>query len=236
MSKTKIEWATDSWNPVTGCDPISEGCANCYAQPLAHRLKNMGKKKYVNGFKVTTHPEELDKPLYWKKPRKIFVCSMGDLFHEDVPGRFIHLVFNQMTKCPQHTFLILTKRPLRLASLAHELPWPPHIWAGVSVENWLYPHRIQQLIQVPAAIRFLSLEPLLDPMGEIFLGAIDWVIVGGESGPGARPMAEDWVVDIRDQCVGAWLPFFFKQWGGTRRKRAGRLLHGRSWEQMPPRV
>jgi len=231
---SKIEWTGDTWNPVTGCTKLSPGCDNCYAERMAMRLKTMEKqKRYKNGFEVTCHPDILNMPLKWKKPKTVFVCSMGDLFHKDVPVSFIKSVFATMNKAPQHTFQVLTKRSKRLLKLKDCLKWTDNIWVGVSVENKKLIKRIDRLREVPANVRFLSIEPLLGPMRKMDLSGIDWVIVGGESGPGARPMEEKWVINIKNQCVKHDIPFFFKQWGGTNKKKAGRLLRGKLWNQMP---
>lgn len=228
-----IEWTEATWNPVTGCTKVSPGCAHCYAERMTRRLKAMGQPKYANGFKLTTHPACLDQPLSWKKPRMIFVNSMSDLFHKGVPPSFIQDAFDVMRQASQHTFQVLTKRSRRLLELNPEIDWPDNVWMGVSVENRDYTFRIDHLRKTSAYVKFLSLEPLLGPLPHPDLSGIDWVIVGGESGPGARPMAEEWVVDIRNQCVASDVPFFFKQWGGVRRKEAGRELNGRTWDQMP---
>jgi len=228
-----IEWTESTWNPVTGCTKISPGCKHCYAERMAMRLKAMGQSKYANGFQLTLHKSTLEQPLGWKKPCVIFVNSMSDLFHRDVPSAFIHQTFDVMCRASWHTFQVLTKRSRRLLELNPEIDWPNNVWMGVSVENEDYAFRIEHLRQTDAQIKFLSLEPLLGPLSNLNLQGIDWVIVGGESGPGARPMAEEWVVEIRDQCLAAQVPFFFKQWGGVRRKQAGRVLRGRTWEKMP---
>ncbi|HET6427297.1 MAG TPA: phage Gp37/Gp68 family protein [Phycisphaerae bacterium] len=230
---SQIEWTGSTWNPVTGCTKISAGCAHCYAERLARRLKAMGQANYRNGFSVTLHEHALDLPLAWRRPQVIFVNSMSDLFHEDVPADFIERVFDVMQRADRHTFQVLTKRSARLAELAPSLPWPDNVWMGVTVENDDCRHRIDDLRTTPAAVRFLSLEPLLGPLPELDLSRIDWVIVGGESGPGARPMSPQWALDIREQCLQASVPFFFKQWGGVNKKKAGRLLDGRTWDQMP---
>ena len=230
---SQIEWTQATWNPVTGCTKISLGCAHCYAERMANRLRAMGQPNYRNGFRVTVHEHALELPLGWRKAQVIFVNSMSDLFHEDVPVDFILRVFDVMQRSDWHLFQVLTKRSLRLAELAPLLAWPENVWTGVTVESSEYVHRIDDLRAVPAALRFLSLEPLLGPLPGLDLEGIDWVIVGGESGPGARPMAEAWALDIRDQCRQAGVPFFFKQWGGTNKKKAGRLLEGRTWDQMP---
>ncbi len=233
MAASKIEWTDATWNPVTGCNKISPGCKHCYAERLSKRLKATGMAKYRNGFAVTLHPDTLDIPLRWRKPRSIFVNSMSDLFHVDVPDEFIAQVFDVMTRAHWHRFQVLTKRPERVASLNAKLPWPNQIWMGASVESQDYIHRIDLLRETDAAIKFLSLEPLLGPLPNLDLDGIDWVIVGGESGPGARPMEADWARDIRDQCQAAGVPFHFKQWGGVFKKRHGRVLDGRTWDEMP---
>ena len=232
-SKSAIEWTQATWNPVTGCTKISPGCKHCYAERMATRLQAMGQPRYGNGFRVTLHADLVDLPRRWWAPHLIFVNSMSDLFHEAVPEKFIRRVFDTMVACPHHTFQILTKRSLRLAELASQLPWPRHIWMGVSVEHQRYTHRIACLRQTDAQVKFLSLEPLLGPLPNLDLQDIDWVIVGGESGPGARPMDLSWVTDLRDQCQQAKIPFFFKQWGGVHKGKTGRMLEGRIWDQMP---
>ena len=233
MSTTKIEWTEKSWNPLTGCTKISTGCQNCYAERMALRLKSMGQKNYENGFKLTLHEDSLSIPLSWKKPAMIFVNSMSDLFHKDVPLSFIKKVFFIMSQAHWHTFQVLTKRSTRLAELSDEIKWPPNVWMGVSVETDEFTYRIENLATTGAAVKFLSLEPLLGLICEMPLTNIDWVIVGGESGPGARPMKEQWATEIRDHCIQSDVPFFFKQWGGTNKKKAGRLLEGRTWDGMP---
>lgn len=230
---SSIEWTDSTWNPITGCTKISPGCKHCYAERLAKRLKAMGAENYRNGFKLTLQPQMLELPLHWQKPRTIFVNSMSDLFHEDVPLDYIQRVFHIMEQAHWHRFQILTKRAERLAELADQLPWPSNVWMGVSVENGGYIFRIELLRQVPAQLRFLSLEPLLGPLENLDLAFIHWVIVGGESGPRARPIKREWVVQIRDQCIRQNVAFFFKQWGGVNKKRTGRLLDGRTWDQMP---
>jgi protein gp37 len=233
MAATKIEWTESTWNPVTGCSKISDGCRNCYAERMAKRLRMMGQPNYANGFKVTLHDHVLEYPLAWKKPRTIFVNSMSDLFHEEIPDCFIDRVFQVMRRAHWHQFQVLTKRSARLKALAPRLFWPRNVWIGVSVENAENDFRVNDLRGVPAAIRFLSLEPLLGPLPALDLSNIDWVIVGGESGPGARIMKKEWVREIRDQCREQNVPFFFKQWGGVNKKKAGRLLEGRNWSEMP---
>ena len=232
-NNTKIEWTETTWNPVTGCSKISPGCEHCYAERMALRLQAMGQAKYANGFEVSTHPKELKVPATWRKPSMVFVCSMGDLFHKDVPLEFLRQVFAVIKSTPQHTYQLLTKRSERLASIAPDLHWPKNLWMGVTVENGDYVHRINDLAQVPAAVRFLSCEPLLGPLNHLPLDSIDWVIVGGESGPRARSMSSDWVRDIRDQCTSKGVPFFFKQWGGVNKKKAGRTLDRKVWQQFP---
>ena len=234
MAATKIEWTDATWNPVTGCHKISPGCKHCYAERMSKRLHAAGMPKYRNGFAVvTTHPDALDIPLRWRKPRAIFVNSMSDLFHDAVPDDFIRQVFAVMTQAHWHRYQVLTKRPERLLALNETLLWPPQVWLGVSVESDRYVGRIDLLRQTDAAVKFLSLEPLLGPLPSLNLDGIDWVIVGGESGPGARPMAREWAADIRDQCLAAGVPFHFKQWGGVFKKRNGRLLDGREWNDFP---
>jgi protein gp37 len=228
-----IEWTESTWNPVTGCTKVSPGCKHCYAERMAERLQAMGQTNYVNGFELSLQPHMLDLPLSWKKPQTIFVNSMSDLFHEEVPLTYIRRVFDVMERCPQHRFQVLTKRAARLAELAPRLPWPPNVWMGVSVESAQYRWRIRALREVPAAVRFLSLEPLLGPLGPLPLKAIHWVIVGGESGRGARPMDPAWVRSIQRQCQRAGVSFFFKQWGGTNKKKTGRVLDGREWNALP---
>ncbi len=231
--KSRIEWTESTWNPVTGCSKISPGCKNCYAERMALRLRAMGNQNYANGFDVTLHRHVLEYPLRWKQPQTIFVNSMSDLFHREVPDSFIFDVFDIMNRAPQHRFQVLTKRSDRLCQLNPELAWGENIWMGVSVENSDYRYRIDHLRNTGATIKFLSLEPLLGPIPELCLDGIDWVIVGGESGPKARPMNPEWVTEIRDQCIEQNVPFFFKQWGGVNKKKAGRLLENQTWDQMP---
>lgn len=232
-TRSRIEWTESSWNPVTGCTKISPGCKYCYAERMARRLHAMGQPNYANGFQVTVHEHALDIPLRWRKPQTIFVNSMSDLFHKDVATDFILEVFDIMRRAHWHHFQILTKRSERLRDMSPLLPWRHNVWMGVSIEAAEYTFRADHLRTVPAAVKFLSLEPLLGPLPEIQFDGIDWVIVGGESGPNARPVQESWVVDIRDQCRNAQVPFFFKQWGGRNKKRAGRLLERRTWDEMP---
>ena len=231
--KSKIEWTEETWNPVTGCTKISKGCKNCYAAKMAMRLKAMGKPKYADGFEVRIHEECLGEPLISKKPSLIFVNSMSDLFHEEVPLEFIKLVFDAMNSAPWHTFQVLTKRADRLSELAAQFNWTPNIWAGVSVEGNEYKHRIDCLREIPAAIKFISFEPLIDQVKDINLQGIDWAIVGGESGPGARKMEKEWVLSIKKECEEQGVLFYFKQWGGVNKKKNGRLLLGRTWDDMP---
>ena len=231
--KSTIEWTESTWNPVTGCTKISPGCAHCYAERMARRLQAMGQANYRNGFQVTLHEHVLELPLQWKSPQTIFVNSMSDLFHEDVPFDFIRRIFSVMESASWHRFQILTKRSKRLAECAAALPWPDNVWMGVTVENNDFTHRIDHLRSVDAVVRFLSLEPLIGPVQDMNLTSIDWVIVGGESGPGARPMNAEWVRNVLYQCRAEGVPFFFKQWGGTNKKKTGRLLDGKTYEEMP---
>lgn len=239
---SKIEWTGVTWNPVTGCDRISSGCDNCYALSMAKRLKAMGVVKYQNdgnpitsgpGFDVTTHPAVLGQPLSWKKPRLVFVNSMSDLFHARVPIHFVEQVFDVMRSTPQHTYQILTKRPARAARVTGHIDWPDNVWLGASVEEQSTLGRIDALRASESVVKFLSLEPLIGPLGDLDLSGIDWVIVGGESGRNARPVDAAWVTEIRDACVEQRVPFFFKQWGGRTPKANGRILDGRVWDEMP---
>jgi protein gp37 len=233
MAKSAIEWTESTWNPITGCTKVSLGCEHCYAERMAKRLRAMGQPNYERGFQVTLHDHALELPLAWKKPQVVFVNSMSDLFHDRVPEEFIIRVFDVMRRAPWHTFQVLTKRAERMETLGRRLDWPPNVWMGVSVEARRYLYRLDHLRRTPARGRFISFEPLLGGLGELDLDGIQWAIVGGESGPKARPIEEAWVVEIRDQCLTASVPFFFKQWGGTNKKRAGRLLDGRIWDQRP---
>lgn len=238
-TKSTIEWTEMTWNPVTGCTKVSEGCRHCYAERLANRLQAMGNRRYANGFRVTLHEDLVDLPRTIRRPRLIFVNSMSDLFHEEIPESFIGRVFETMVACPQHTFQVLTKRSRRLAELAERLPWPQNVWIGVSMEDERVLPRVDDLRQVPACVRFLSCEPLLGPIDDLALDGIAWVIVGGESGPGARPMRTEWVESILRQCRRAKVAFFFKQWGGARKDLTGRQLHGRTYNELPialPRI
>jgi protein gp37 len=232
-TNSTIEWTEATWNPLTGCAKISPGCKHCYAERMAIRLKAMGQANYANGFKLTLQEQALELPLQWRKPRTVFVNSMSDLFHKDVPTSFIHRVFDVMRKAYWHQFQVLTKRADRLELLSKELTWAANIWMGVSVENQDYTFRIDHLRQSTAHIKFLSLEPLLGPLSNLNLRGIDWVIVGGESGPGARPMKPEWVRDIRNQCHRAKVAFFFKQWGGVHKSKTGRELDNRTWDDLP---
>ncbi len=240
-ASSSIEWTEATWNPVTGCTKVSPGCAHCYAETFAERFRGVPDHPYEMGFDLTLRPERLELPLGWRKPRMIFVNSMSDLFHEDVPAEFVQQVFGTMKRARWHTFQVLTKRPGRALELAAELPWPANVWLGVSVENRRFLSRLDALRRIPAAVRFASCEPLLGPLDGIELRDIDWVIAGGESGPRARPMKPQWACALRDACTREGVPFFFKQWGayneeGQRvgKKRAGRTLEGRTWGEMPP--
>lgn len=235
MNKTAIEWTNMTWNPVTGCDKISPGCKNCYAERFAHRLQAMNNPRYKNGFKVTLHWDKIEEPLSWKKPRLVFVNSMSDLFHTNVTFEFILQIFNVMVQAKQHVFQVLTKRPERLLKFADRLPWPRNVWLGVSIENQDYVWRLDLLKKSPAKTKFISFEPLIGQINvdQLSLQGINWVIVGGESGPGARELKSQWVRDIRDKCLEENIPFFFKQWGGFTPKSNGRQLDGQEWSQYP---
>jgi len=235
-ANSSIEWTESTWNPVTGCSKISPGCTHCYAERLVRRLKAMGQRNYANGFDVTCHEHMLELPLRWKKPQTIFVNSMSDLFHQKVPTAFILDIFEIMRRAYWHRFQILTKRSARLQKLDSKIIWPSNVWMGVSVENEKYTFRIDHLRKTRANVKFLSLEPLLGPLSNIDLQGIHWVVVGGESGPKARSMEEQWVAEIRDQCATKGIAFFFKQWGGVNKKRTGRILEGRTWDEMPMAV
>lgn len=235
MARTKIEWTESTWNPITGCTKISTGCKFCYAEIMARRLKAMGQEKYHNGFELTLHPATLQEPYSWKKPKMIFVNSMSDLFHKDVPLEFIQQIFKVIKENPQHVFQVLTKRAdvLRYYDSEGWLEWPHNLWMGVTVENNSLIHRIKNLKSTGARVKFLSFEPLLGPLQNLNLQGIDWVIVGGESGRTPRPIKEEWVLDIKDQCRKANVAFYFKQWGGTNKKKNGRLLNGKRYDSMP---
>jgi protein gp37 len=232
-ANSSIEWTESTWNPITGCTKISQGCKHCYAERMAERLQAMGQENYRNGFELTLQPRMLELPLKWKRPQSIFVNSMSDLFHKDVPLEYIQRVFDVMRRADWHRFQVLTKRADRLAELSPSLEWPANVWMGVSVENSDHVDRIDDLRRTGARIKFLSLEPLLGPLPDLNLQGIDWAIVGGESGPKARPVQESWILDIRDQCQRAGVAFFFKQWGGKNKKKSGRLLEGRTWDEIP---
>jgi protein gp37 len=230
---THIEWTNMTWNPVTGCTKLSQGCKNCYAERMARRLKAMGSPRYVDGFRVTLHEDLVDLPRAWRVPRLVFVNSMSDLFHEDVPVDFIQRVFKTMNECPDHVFQILTKRSSRMAEIAHELKWTDNVWMGVSVEDERVLHRVDDIRKVPAFIRFLSCEPLIGPLANLQLHGIHWVIVGGESGPRSRLMEPGWVHEIHRACTAQKVAFFFKQWGGVRKDLTGRKLNGRTYDEFP---
>jgi protein gp37 len=243
-TKSRIEWTETTWNPTTGCDRVSAGCDHCYALALAKRLKAMGSAKYQHdgdprtsgpGFGVATHQPSLAEPFRWRDPRLVFVNSMSDLFHAKIPAAFVRQVFDVMAATPKHTYQVLTKRSRRLRRIAPTLHWPANTWMGVSVENTDAHYRVDDLRAVPATVRFLSCEPLLGPLTDLDLTGIGWVIAGGESGSDARPVKEEWILEIRDQCSRARVPFFFKQWGGRTPKAGGRELAGRTWDQMPNR-
>ncbi|MGJ0319594.1 DUF5131 family protein [Aliarcobacter cryaerophilus] len=236
MSKSKIEWTGSTWNPITGCTKYSDGCTNCYAEKMANRLKNMGLKKYENSFNLTLHYENIEDPLFMKKPQTIFVCSMSDIFHKDVPDEFILKLFEVMNKAHWHTFQVLTKRAERIKELNDSITWTKNIWLGTTVESQKVIHRIDYLRESGAYIKFLSIEPLLTPINDLKLKNIDWVIVGGESGAKARPMLKEWVIDIKNQCKAQDVPFFFKQWGGKNKKKAGRLLDNNTYDEMPKKI
>jgi len=233
MNRSKIEWTESTWNPVSGCSKISRGCENCYAERMAMRLKAMGTRGYEKGFEVTLHPYALDKPLHMKKPQMIFVNSMSDIFHEKVPDDYIQKIFDVMNRAHWHIFQVLTKRPERLKEISNKVNWTPNIWMGATIEADEYVHRADYLRECPAQIKFLSLEPLLGPVDHLDYRGIDWVIVGGESGPGARIMRKEWALDIRDRCREYGVDFFFKQWGGTNKKKSGRMLDGAYYDEMP---
>ncbi len=233
MSVSKIEWTETTWNPLTGCTKVSPGCKNCYAERMAKRLQAMNSANYNNGFKLTCHPHALDIPFSWKKSRMVFVNSMSDLFHKDVPDEFIKKVFGIMNIASQHQYQVLTKRSENLLRMDPVIRWRSHIWMGVSVENADFRYRIDHLRKTKAKVKFISFEPLIADIGDVNLDGIDWVIVGGESGPGARLIEKEWVVNIQQQCSKKNIAFFFKQWGGVNKKKTGRLLDGKVWSQMP---
>jgi len=233
--RSAIEWTDATWNPVTGCTQVSPGCDHCYALTFAERFRGVARHPYEQGFDLKLWPERLALPLSWRRPRRIFVNSMSDLFHRDVPDSFIESVFATMAKADWHVFQVLTKRSARLARMAESLPWPAHVWAGVSVETNRYRWRVDHLRAVPAAVRFVSAEPLLGPLDQVDLAGIDWLITGGESGSGHRPCNPNWVRDLRDRCLELEVAFFFKQWGGRTPKAGGRDLDGRTWDEFPRR-
>jgi protein gp37 len=231
--RSTIEWTEATWNPVTGCSKVSPGCAHCYAETFSERWRGVAGHAYEQGFDLRLRPERLEVPLRWRRPRVIFVNSMSDLFHEAIPDDYIADVFDVMARADWHVFQILTKREDRLAALAPKLPWAPHVWMGVSIENRRFVRRADRLREVPAAVRFISAEPLLGPLDGLELDGIDWLIAGGESGPRHRPVRAEWLRDLRDRCNADGVAFFFKQWGGIRPKAGGRELDGRAWDQMP---
>lgn len=231
--KSAIEWTEATWNPVTGCSQVSPGCAHCYAKTFAERWRGIAEHPYEQGFELRLWPKRLEQPIRWARPRMIFVNSMSDLFHEEIPEEYIQEVFEVMGRAEHHTFQILTKRHERLADLAPRLDWHPNIWMGVSVENHRFVHRADYLRQVEAKVRFISAEPLLGPLDDLDLSQIDWLIAGGESGPRHRPIRVEWVRALRDRCLDERVAFFFKQWGGHRPKSGGRLLDGQTWDEMP---
>lgn len=233
MTTSSIEWTELTWNPTTGCTKYSTGCQYCYAEVMSKRLQAMGVQKYRDAFQVRIHPDQLLLPYTWKTPKIVFVNSMSDLFHKEVPDDFIKKVFSTMNSNPQHVFQVLTKRTERLLEVSSELEWSDNIWMGVSVEDTSVVHRVDQLRETRAHVRFLSCEPLLGPLPSLNLEGIHWLIVGGESGTRPRPMEEEWVLDIQRQCVEQGVKFFFKQWGGRNKKAAGRLLNGRTFDDMP---
>ncbi len=230
--KTRIEWADTTWNPVTGCTPISAGCEHCYAKRQAEELQRQGMEKYRHGFCVTLHLDDVEQPRRWRRGRRIFVCSMGDLFHDRVPSQAIYDIVDVIRECPQHTFLFLTKRPKRMAAML-SVSLPPNLWVGTTVENRQTLWRLDYLRRMPGAVRFVSFEPLLEDVGQVDLTRINWVIVGGESGPGFRPMSRTWPLKLLEQCCTEGIPFFFKQWGGYTPRSGGRLLNGRTWDAVP---
>jgi protein gp37 len=234
--RSAIEWTEATWNPVTGCSKVSPGCAHCYAETFAERWRGIPGHPYEHGFDLRLRPQRLDVPLRWRAPRVIFVNSMSDLFHEDIPFEFVERVFDTMVRADHHIFQILTKRHERLAQLAPDLPWPENVWMGVTIENRRFVHRADFLREVPAAVRFISAEPLLGPLEGLELDGIDWLIAGGESGYRHRPVNAEWIRELRDRCAAEDVAFFFKQWGGRSPKAGGRLLDDRTWDQMPRRV
>jgi protein gp37 len=232
--RSRIEWTEATWNPVTGCSKVSPGCAHCYAETFAERFRGVPGHPYEQGFDLRLWPDRLGMPLRWSRPRMIFVNSMSDLFHEGIPDQYIRSVFNVMRQASQHTFQVLTKRHERLAMLASQLDWPANVWMGVSIENRRFVHRADALRRVPAAVRFISAEPLIGRLEGLCLDSIDWVIAGGESGYRRRPVCEDWLIELHDDCASRGIPFFFKQWGGRTPRAGGRVLQGREWSEWPP--
>ena len=230
---SRIEWTEATWNPVTGCSKVSPGCAHCYAETFAERWRGLPGHPYQQGFDLRLWPERLEVPLRWRRPRTIFMNSMSDLFHEEIPTEYIAKIFDVMQRAEWHVFQVLTKRPERLEALAEDLPWPPNVWMGVSIENRRFVHRADHLRRTPAQIKFISAEPLLGPLGRLDLSGIHWLIAGGESGPRHRPMKVEWARDLRDRCAEENVAFFFKQWGGIRSKTGGRVLDGRTWDELP---
>jgi protein gp37 len=231
--RSAIEWTEATWNPVTGCSKVSPGCAHCYAETFAERWRGVPGHPYEQGFDLKLWPGRLDVPLAWRRPRMIFVNSMSDLFHEDIPDEYVGRVFDVMARADWHTFQVLTKREDRLAALAPDLRWPPNVWLGVTIENRRFVRRADRLRETDAKVKFISAEPLLGPLEGLDLANIDWLIAGGESGPKHRRIDPAWVRDLRDRCTAEGVAFFFKQWGGRRPKSGGRLLDGRSWDEFP---
>jgi protein gp37 len=231
--RSRIEWTSASWNPATGCGEVSPGCAHCYAKTFAERFRGVPGHPYEQGFDLRLWPERLELPLRWGKPKLVFVNSMSDLFHERIPVEYVQAVFDVMRRADHHVFQVLTKRHERLAELAPLLPWPENVWIGVSIENRRFVHRADYLREVPAAVRFISAEPLLGPLEGLDITGMDWLIAGGESGPGHRRVDAQWVRDLRDRCAAESVSFFFKQWGGRTAKTGGRELDGQTWDEMP---
>ncbi len=230
---SRSEWKHETWNPVTGCSPVSEGCYHCYARSIALRLKAMGVAKYSKGFSVAVHEDALEKPLHWRKPRFVFMTSMGDLFHPLIPDDFILRVFAVIRRCARHVFPLLTKRPARMVELSGRISWPGNVWAGTTVENRKVYNRLESLRCVDAVVRFISFEPLLSDVSDVDLSGIHWAAVGGESGPDARPMKIEWVRALRDRCIAEGIAFYFKQWGGAHHSSGGRTLDSRIWDERP---
>ncbi len=233
MAATRIKWKHETWNPVTGCSPVSEGCEHCYARGIALKLRDMGVEKYRDGFIVAVHEDALGEPIRWRKPRLVFMTSMGDLFHPSVPDDFIQRVFDVMDRCDRHVFQLLTKRPGRMAELSRRISWPSNVWAGTTVENNKVYNRLESLRSVDAVVRFISFEPLISDVSDVDLAGIHWAAVGGESGPDARPMKIEWARALRDKCIVEGISFYFKQWGGAHHSSGGRTLDGKIWDEMP---